>query len=96
MKPNERRCTINDVEYVSDAMIIGHLRAAATNFEIAAKLFKLHHFDWKDLEVAQTFDIVRRFAKRAENEFCDLVDKKIQCAREAIVKREIERMRSLP
>lgn len=73
--------TINDVEYVADAMIIGHLRAAATNFEIAAKEFKRHHFEAKETELANFFGIVRQLLNRIDSDFCEFINKRVQEAR---------------
>ena len=86
-----RRRTINDVEYVADAMIIGYLQAASVNYELAAKEFKRHHYDLKDTNVARTFDAVRRLSAQTHIEFCDFCNKKVQQAREESVRREIER-----
>lgn len=72
-----KNLNIKDVNYVSDAIIVGHLQAAILNFEYAAKQFKRHHFDLKDSNVAQTFALVRGFSKQTLNEFCEIIDEKI-------------------
>ncbi len=73
--------TIEDVEYVADAMIIGYLRAAAVNYEHAHKEFKRHHYELKDSDAAKTFEVVRQLSERTLREICEFCNDKIHSRR---------------
>ena len=70
--------TIDDVEYVADAVILGHLRAALVNIDYAAKDFKRHHFELKGTDIAQKVEWLRSLTRQVLGEFTNLCNERVQ------------------
>ena len=66
-----KRKTIDDVDLVEDATILGHLRAAVVNIEYAVKDFKRHHFDLFETNLREQLDFFRSFSNTILKEYCD-------------------------
>lgn len=77
MRTDKKR-TIEEVEYVADAVILGHLRAALVNIDYAAKDFKRHHFELKNTELAERFAWLRSLARQVMGDFVVSCNEKIQ------------------
>lgn len=85
--------TIDDVEYVADAIILGHLRAAAVNIDYAVKDFKRHHYELKDSELAKELNFLRSWTNQQLCNFVQYCNKKVQGVRESKVRNEMNRRR---
>ena len=88
-----KKKSVDDIEFVEDAVILGHLRAAKVNIDYAVQDFKRAHFELKDTELATGLDFLREWADRQLAAFVGYFNTKVQGEREEKMLREMKCIR---
>jgi hypothetical protein len=88
-----KKTPIDNIEFVEDAAILGHLRAAKVNIEYAVKDFKRAHFELKDTELATSLNFLRSWADQQLRDFVGYFNAKVQGEREEKMLREMKCLR---
>ena len=90
-----KKKTCDDIEFVEDAVILGHLRAAKVNIDYAVKDFKRAHFELKDTELAEKLNFLRTWVDKQLGDFVDYFNAKVQGEREEKMMREMQCLRKI-
>lgn len=88
-----KKKSVDDIEFVEDAVILGHLRAAKVNIDYAVKDFKRAHFELKDTELAEGLNFLRSWADQQLAVFVEYLNAKVQGEREEKMLREMKCLR---
>ena len=88
-----KKKSVDDIEFVEDAVILGHLRAAKVNIDYAVKDFKRAHFELKDTELAEKLNFLRTWADQQLAEFVEYLNAKVQGEHEEKMMREMKSLR---
>ena len=93
-----KKKSVDNIEFVEDAVILGHLRAAKVNIDYAVKDFKRAHFELKDTELARELNFLRSWVDQQLSAFVDYFNAKVQGEREEKMMREMQcrRKRTYP
>lgn len=88
-----KKKSVDDIEFVEDAVILGHLRAAKVNIDYAVKDFKRAHFELKDTELAEKLNFLRTWADQQLAGFVEYLNAKVQGEHEEKMMREMKSLR---
>ena len=88
-----KKKSVDNIEFVEDAVILGHLRAAKVNIDYAVKDFKRDHFELKDTELARELNFLRSWVDQQLSAFVDYFNAKVQGEREEKMMREMQCLR---
>ena len=88
-----KKKSVDDIEFVEDAVILGHLRAAKVNIDYAVKDFKRAHFELKDMDLAEGLNFLRTWADKQLADFVGYFNAKVQGEREENILREMKCLR---
>lgn len=88
-----KKKSVDDIDFVEDAAILGHLRAAKVNIDYAVKDFKRAHFELKDTELAKSLNFLRTWVDQQLRDFVGYFNAKVQGEREKKMLRELKCLR---
>ena len=88
-----KKKSVDDIEFVEDAIILGHLRAAKVNIEYAVKDFNRAHFELKDTDLATGLNFLRSWTDQQLRHFVGYFNAKVQGEREEKMSREMKCLR---